>query len=269
MLRSLPRAAHSSAPFRAHPHRIRTQSSHLPAATWLLEGRQNQRRHAGIHAISNPTLAGIEKRWEGMPPQEQADLWMALRDRMKVDWHEMTLQEKKAACLSPPSYIHPFLDHLSPPSSAMWDCCLKSKLTSIPNAAYWIAFGPHGPRSLPPPGEGKRVFWYTVLGCAASIPIFFLIRTQAKPPPRTMTAQYQAMSNEYLKVTITFLPETPSPPRFPRCQSEKCIANIQLPRQKQAQKSEPITGVSSVGYKGKGMIQSKPRKGPPPDEDDE
>jgi cytochrome c oxidase subunit 4 len=48
------------------------------------------------HAIANPTLAGIEKRWEGMPPQEQAELWMQLRDRMKVDWHDMTLQEKKA-----------------------------------------------------------------------------------------------------------------------------------------------------------------------------
>lgn len=31
-----------------------------------------------------------------MPPQEQAELWMALRDRMKTDWHELTLQEKKA-----------------------------------------------------------------------------------------------------------------------------------------------------------------------------
>ena len=51
------------------------------------------------HAISNPTLANIEKRWEEMPPQEQADLWMQLRDRMKVDWHEMTLQEKKAGML--------------------------------------------------------------------------------------------------------------------------------------------------------------------------
>lgn len=55
---------------------------------------QSQSRSA--HAISNPTLAGIEKRWEGMPPQEQAELWMQLRDRMKVPWHEMTLQEKKA-----------------------------------------------------------------------------------------------------------------------------------------------------------------------------
>ena len=54
------------------------------------------------HAISNPTLANIEKRWEGMPPQEQADLWMALRDRMKVNWGELTVQEKKAGLSSLP-----------------------------------------------------------------------------------------------------------------------------------------------------------------------
>lgn len=54
------------------------------------------------HAISNPTLAGIEKRWEAMPPQEQAELWMQLRDRMKVDWTEMTLQEKKAGTFGHP-----------------------------------------------------------------------------------------------------------------------------------------------------------------------
>lgn len=52
------------------------------------------------HAISNPTLANIEKRWESMPPQEQADLWMALRDRMKTDWNELTLNEKKAGTFS-------------------------------------------------------------------------------------------------------------------------------------------------------------------------
>jgi cytochrome c oxidase subunit 4 len=31
-----------------------------------------------------------------LPPQEQADLWMSLRDRMKTDWKELTMQEKKA-----------------------------------------------------------------------------------------------------------------------------------------------------------------------------
>lgn len=59
---------------------------------------KQQKRHstAPTHAVSNPMLAGIEKRWEVMPPQEQAELWMALRDRMKNDWHELTLQERKA-----------------------------------------------------------------------------------------------------------------------------------------------------------------------------
>ncbi|KAL8712777.1 MAG: hypothetical protein Q9220_002985 [cf. Caloplaca sp. 1 TL-2023] len=101
--------------------------------------------------------------------------------------------------------------------------------------AYWIAFGPHGPRALPPPDEGKKIFWYTMLGLGVSGILFLLIRSQARPPPKTMTEQYQKMSNEYLK----------------------------------NQRTEAITGVSSEGYTGKGMIQSKPRRGPPPDEDDE
>jgi cytochrome c oxidase subunit 4 len=59
------------------------------------------------HAISNPTLANIEKRWEVMPMQEQAELWMALRDRMKESWTEMTVQEKKAGKLATPRLQHP------------------------------------------------------------------------------------------------------------------------------------------------------------------
>jgi hypothetical protein len=38
---------------------------------------------------------------------------------------------------------------------------------------------------------------------------------------------------------------------------------------KQNQKTEPISGVSSEGYTGKGMVQSKPRKGGLPKDDDE
>ncbi|KAL8944942.1 MAG: hypothetical protein Q9216_000103 [Gyalolechia sp. 2 TL-2023] len=209
MLRSLSRAGPSCAPLRVHPVRIQKQSLPATTTTCLVEGRPHQRRYAGIHAISNPTLAGIEKRWEEMPPQQQADLWMALRDRMKTDWHEMTLQEKKAA--------------------------------------YWIAFGPHGPRALPPPGENKRVFWGTMLAVGISAVIFVIIRQFARPPPKTMNAQYQAMTNEYLKLHN---------------------ADMFVPNH-QSQNTEPITGVSSEGYVGKGMIQSKPRKGPLPDEDEE
>ncbi|MCJ1374566.1 Cytochrome c oxidase subunit 5A [Loxospora ochrophaea] len=123
-----------------------------------------------------------------MPPQEQADLWMSLRDRMKVDWHELTLQEKKAA--------------------------------------YWIAFGPHGPRALPPPGEGWRVFGYTAIGIGVSFVLFWAVHSQARTPPQTMNQEYQEMTNEYLK----------------------------------AQNTEPITGISSEGYQGKGQVQSKPKR---------
>jgi len=66
----------------------------------LAQQQHNGQQTRQAHAISNPTLANIEKRWEEMAPQEQADLWMALRDRMKVDWTELTLQEKKAGMCS-------------------------------------------------------------------------------------------------------------------------------------------------------------------------
>ncbi|KAG4429517.1 Cytochrome c oxidase polypeptide 5, mitochondrial [Cadophora sp. M221] len=139
------------------------------------------------HAISNPTLANIEKRWEGLPPQEQADLWMALRDRMKVNWAELTLQEKKAA--------------------------------------YYIAFGAHGPRAQEPPNEGWKVFGYVCAGIGATFVLFSTIRMFAKGGPSTMNKEYQEATNEYLK----------------------------------AQNSEPISGISSEGYSGPGMVQSAPK----------
>lgn len=89
---SVVRAARSSAS--ALPSTATHQAVYAPRIASAVCAQQQQIRKA--HAISNPTLANIEKRWEDMPPQEQADLWMSLRDRMKVDWKEMTLQEKKA-----------------------------------------------------------------------------------------------------------------------------------------------------------------------------
>ncbi|KAL1633885.1 Cytochrome c oxidase subunit 5B, mitochondrial [Diplodia intermedia] len=170
MLRSSIVRAASSAPSVARPV---VRAPKLAQAICAQQSRQ-------AHAISNPTLADIEKRWEQMPPEEQADLWMSLRDRMKVDWKELTPQEKKAA--------------------------------------YWIAFGPHGPRAVAPPDETKKVILYTILGVAAAGALFGFTRIFAGPPPPTMTKEYQEASEEYLK----------------------------------SQGSEPITG-----YKGM-LIQSKP-----------
>ncbi|KAK2746216.1 Cytochrome c oxidase subunit 5A [Myotisia sp. PD_48] len=138
------------------------------------------------HAIANPVLAGIEKRWEAMPPQEQAELWMKLRDRMKVNWNEMTLQEKKAA--------------------------------------YWIAFGPHGPRAETPKGEGLRVVIQVLKYVLISAGVFYATRLLANPAPKTMTKEWQEATNEYaLKEQL-----------------------------------DPLTGISSEGYSGKGFVQSPP-----------
>ena len=82
----------SSLPATSLRHSVRSPR----AAAIAVSSNNNAQQSRQAHAISNPTLADIERRWEAMPPQEQADLWMALRDRMKVDWHELTMQEKKA-----------------------------------------------------------------------------------------------------------------------------------------------------------------------------
>ena len=65
------------------------------------------RSASGSYAVSNTELVDIEKRWEGLPPAEQAELWMSLRDRMKGSWTELTAAEKKACMflLPPPPRV--------------------------------------------------------------------------------------------------------------------------------------------------------------------
>lgn len=88
-------------------------------------------------------------------------------------------------------------------------------------AAYFIAFGPHGPRRPPPPDEGRNVFFLTSAVIAGAFAVFAFTRMFASPiRPRTMTKEWQEASEEYLK----------------------------------AQGSEPITG-----YKGM-LVQSKSEK---------
>lgn len=178
------------------------------------------------YPLSNPTLANIEKRWEGMPLQEQAELWMALRDRMKENWQDLTLQEKKAGesrlkvtrpvlvdrkvCWksSSMSSTHPNgLPSQHPvrqsPCTVNYESCvafISHQLTYTQPTAYWIAFGPHGPRALPPPGEGKKVAFGVLVGLLASAVIFGTSRMFAKPPPHTMNKEWQEAANEYLKV---------------------------------------------------------------------
>lgn len=90
--------------------------------------------------------------------------------------------------------------------------------------AYYVAFGPHGPRTLPPPGEWKKVVMYT-LASVGLTGFFFLTRELgARPAPKTMTPEWQEASNERMR----------------------------------AQAVEPLTGISSEypTRHGKGYVQS-------------
>ena len=92
MYQSISRA---TASFSLIPQTLRSARQTAPRTKAAYACLRKQQSTA-THTISNPTLAGIEKRWERMPPSEQAELWMQLRDRMTNDWQTLTLQEKKA-----------------------------------------------------------------------------------------------------------------------------------------------------------------------------
>lgn len=68
--------------------------------------------------------------------------------------------------------------------------------------AYWIAFGPHGPRAQPPKGENLRIFIKVVQYCAVSVALFYFIHAFAKPKPMTMSKEWQEASNEYALVCL-------------------------------------------------------------------
>jgi hypothetical protein len=72
--------------------------------------------------------------------------------------------------------------------------------TNVLDTAYWIAFGPHGPRAEAPPGENTKVFTYTLIGVGAGSIIFYLTHVSANPPPSTLTKEWQEKTNEYFKV---------------------------------------------------------------------
>ncbi|KAK7061261.1 cytochrome c oxidase subunit IV-domain-containing protein [Favolaschia claudopus] len=91
-------------------------------------------------------------------------------------------------------------------------------------AAYYVAFGPHGRRTpIHQKGDGFKIFFGTTAAVAAAGVLFFAIRAVSPPPPQTMSKEWQEAMNE------------------------RAIE----------QKMNPITGITSEGYKGKGFVVSK------------
>ncbi|KAF8516930.1 cytochrome c oxidase subunit IV-domain-containing protein [Hysterangium stoloniferum] len=149
-------------------------------------------RRASTASHSHPTinsqpslipLSNVEAQWETLTKQEKVDTALQLEELQKKDWKQLSLDEKKAI--------------------------------------YYVAYGPHGPRTPKnPPGTAIKVLLGTMGLLGVSGLAFQFIRSQANPPPKSMTKEWQEASNE------------------------RAIA----------QKINPLTGISSEGYKGKGFI---------------
>lgn len=139
-----------------------------------------------VRTASAIPLSNVEAQWEALSSDEQLEVHRALEEVQKKDWKTLSLDEKKAA--------------------------------------YYIAFGPHGPRApTNPPGTVAKVFFGTSALLALSVVVFLFSRSFAPPPPRTMTKEWQEETNRIAK----------------------------------ERNQDPITGIGSPDYKGKGHVQSK------------
>ncbi|KAG8995524.1 Cytochrome c oxidase subunit 5A [Tulasnella sp. 427] len=131
-------------------------------------------------------VSNIEAQWETLTNKEQTEVYEQLLEAQKRDWKTLSLDEKKAA--------------------------------------YYISFGPHGPRKpVDEPGTGLKVFGLTIAIVGAAGVAFAAIRLFGGPAPRTMTKEWQEASNE--------------------------LAH--------EEKQNPLTGITSEGYKGKGHVSLK------------
>lgn len=133
----------------------------------------------------------------------------------------------------------------------------------LSSLAYWIAFGPHGPRAEAPKGEGMKVLLKTTQLTVVSILLFYAIHYFAKPQPKTMSKEWQEASNEYARVCLLYsiaisgLIAIGLIGRIPRALgllNRVRLANMSLPPQ--SEMINPIHGVSQEGYEGKGFVQS-------------
>ncbi|KAH9484560.1 Cytochrome c oxidase polypeptide 5, mitochondrial [Psilocybe cubensis] len=131
-------------------------------------------------------LSNIEAQWARLSAEEKVSVHEQLEVLQQKDWKELSLDEKKAA--------------------------------------YYVAFGPHGPRTpSSQPGDNVKILAATAGLVGAAGVLYFVLKQFAQPLPKTMTKEWQEASNE---------------------------------RAIEA-KINPITGISSEGYTGKGFVQSK------------
>ncbi|CAL1705360.1 unnamed protein product [Somion occarium] len=160
-------------------------------ATRNVAATANASAHAASATASSSSqalipLSNVEAQWERLTPDEQFQVHRQLEEIQKKDWRTLSIDEKKAA--------------------------------------YYVAFGPHGPRApITKPGDTAKVFGVVSLAIGLAGALYYGIKATAPPPPRTINKEWEAAMNE---TAIK-------------------------------QKMDPISGITSEGYSGKGFVQNK------------
>lgn len=130
-LRAAPRAVPAAAP-RLAAAAVPRRGMVTAAERWNEEDWHNAHALVKDNSISlDKNIRDIESKWKHMSKPEQIGTWVLLEDIMKKDWNELTFTEKRAA--------------------------------------YFISYGPYGPRKETPPGFHTKVALGTLAGIIAAI----------------------------------------------------------------------------------------------------
>ncbi len=187
-------------------------------------------------------LANVEAHWERLTQEEQLAVHRQLEEVQKKDWKLLSLDEKKAG---------------ESRASKQLNACVELR---APISAYFIAFGPHGPRApIKPPGSNIKIVFGVVGGLVLGATLFATIRSfgrthkpphpvsainapyLAPPPPKTLTKEWQEASNERA------LERKQNPITGANTAGRPVSPNL----------TPLVIGISSEGYKGKGFVTSK------------
>lgn len=113
-------------------------------------------------------LSNVEAQWEKLTADEQLTVHQQLEELQKRDWRTLSLDEKKAGtCI-----------RFSLSLTWLWRGLgiIIADPTSV-YAAYYIAFGPHGPRAeLHPPGSIPKLILAVLVGVSAGGALYLASR---------------------------------------------------------------------------------------------
>jgi cytochrome c oxidase subunit 4 len=118
-------------------------------------------------------LSNIEARWELMTGEDKLSVHEQLEALQVKDWKELSLDEKKAgkSCYKGRSYNRALSSFFCVRCN---DLYLNQNLTPSFAVAYYVAFGPHGPRTpTSQPGDSVKILFSTLALIAAGGILFF------------------------------------------------------------------------------------------------